>query len=162
MDADRSLIVIDIQQNLRGARARLLEAIADDAEQLGRVPGLPEFLERHQLDPDDLYRRDTSWSRLCVEASLTEPFQEPDESRLTKGLRRIEHISGPRQIAFLMEVLDCHAPLPSPEHLSAQERRWLAMLHFSMWGPGETMDDEIASLRQVGADGICSDAPELL
>jgi len=115
------------------------------------------------LEPDDLYRREVSWARLCVEAGLQSPFHEPDELRLTKGLRRIEHINGQRQIHFLMRMLDGAAPLPSLDRLSVEERRWLVMLHFSMWGPGESADDEIGSLRRLRENPtVCAELCDLL
>jgi len=159
----KDYVLQNIRQNLRSAKVRLLEAIAEDANQLGRVPDLPEFLERHQLAPDDLYRREVSWSRLCVEAEVRPAFHDPDEPRLTKGLRRIEHISGPRQISYLLNVLDLSIPLPTHEQLLEEEHRWLAMLHLSMWGPGETSENVIESLCCLRENPImCIELQQLL
>ncbi len=159
----KDYVLQNIRQNLTGARARIREAIAEDVEHLGRLPGLPEFLERHQLEPDELYRRGVSWSRLCVEAGVQPTFNEPDELRLTKGLRRIEHISGPRQLRYLQGILDHSTPLPTHDQVTADEQRWLAMLHLSVWGPGETTEHEIDSLRRLRANPtLCAELQQLL
>ena len=156
-------ILQNIRQNLRGAKARLLEAIKDDYETLGELPTYGLFFERHGLAPDDIYQRDTSWSRLCAEAGVMPSFQDTDEVRLTKGLRRIEHISGPEQIAFLLRILDTNVPLLEKRQLGEVECRWLTMLHFSLWGSQASEADALDSLERLRDNNImCAELRELL
>lgn len=74
---------------------------AELASSLARDASLSEFLERTGIDADDLYRRDFGWARLTVEAGLRVDFREPDEQRLTRGLRRVAHIGDADMIAPL-------------------------------------------------------------
>lgn len=90
-----------VQQN-RSSLAREVSALKDI---LGRPPTLEEFLERFMLETDDLYRRDISWSRLCVQAGVADDFSDPDEVELTKGLRRLQHIDSPHLIQWLLTFL---------------------------------------------------------
>jgi len=159
----KEYVLQNIRQNLLGARTRLVEAICEDTEQLGRTPKLSEFLERHQLEPDDLYRRDACWSRLCVEAGVRQAFDEYDEVRITKGLRRIEHISGPQQLKYVLGLLNPSTQLPANDQLSGEEQRWLAMHHLSVWGSGETTEHTIDSLCRLRDNPIlCAELRELL
>ena len=45
------------------------------------------------LEPDDLYRRGRLVAAWSSDAGLREPFHDPDEERLTKGLRRVAHVN---------------------------------------------------------------------
>jgi superfamily II DNA or RNA helicase/HKD family nuclease len=144
-------VLNNIRQSLRGTRTRLVEELREDADRLGAVPSFGAFLERHRLVPDDIYRKEISWSRLCVEAGLGPSFADPDEARLTKGLRRLQHIGGPRQIQALLELLTART-LPTPDALTEETRRWLAMLHFSLWGKDAVPDesrDAVLPLRRL-------------
>jgi hypothetical protein len=67
---------------------------------------LAEFLEHYRLDLDDVYRRDVSWERLCVQAGVRADYTDPDEDRLTQGLRRIQHLNGPREIKILLGMIE--------------------------------------------------------
>ena len=49
---------------------------------------------------------EVGWSRLGVDAGLREPFSDPDEPRLTKGLRRVAHIADAEFIRRLLVLLD--------------------------------------------------------
>jgi superfamily II DNA or RNA helicase/HKD family nuclease len=81
----RQHVLANIRQAIRQARPTLVRAIAELKGALGRPPALAEFLEHHDLEPEDLYRRNVCWSRLCVEAGVREDFQDPDEGALARG-----------------------------------------------------------------------------
>jgi hypothetical protein len=111
----------------------LTRRIASYADETGREISLAAFLEYHRLSLDDVYRRGT-WSQLLAEARLRPAFSEPDEERLAKGLRRVAHINAARQLEALLK----HLSPPDAEAFSEGEdeevRRFLLMLHFSLWG----------------------------
>ena len=102
----RQSVLENIRQSLRQTRSTLVGALRDLAGTLGRPPRLSEFLERTGIDVDDIYRRGVGWSRLVVEAGLRDPFHDPDEPRLTKGLRRVAHITDVELIRRLLVLLD--------------------------------------------------------
>jgi superfamily II DNA or RNA helicase/HKD family nuclease len=130
----REHILQNIRQAVRQSRQMLTRELATYAQGLGRRPSLSEFLEFFRLEPDDLYRREICWTRLCVEAGLREAPSEPDEDRLTKGLRRLQHIGGAPQIKRLLELLACQNAIRDDVCLDETSRRLLLMLHFSLWG----------------------------
>lgn len=69
-----------------------------------------------------------------MEAGVVSESAEPDEEQLTKGLRRIQHMSSPTQIAALLPILSRSAYLPNEIRLDEQTDRLLLMLSFSLWG----------------------------
>lgn len=60
---------------------------------MGMTPTLSDALEYLDTTLDELLKRGL-WSRLLADAGLAEMPQDPDESRLTKGLRRLWRPSG--------------------------------------------------------------------
>lgn len=144
----RQHVLRNIRQSLLGTTTYLVQEIADSVEREGRVPTLGEFLDFYRLDPDEIYRKNTTWSRLCVRAGVAPDFGDPDEGRLTKGLRRIQHASSASQIRRLRSLLDPTHPLPGS--LDENALRILLMMHFSLWGRDwkpEYVTDSIKRLR---------------
>lgn len=125
----RQYVLDNINRAVRQGRGVLEGELRELAGTLGRRPTLGEFLDHCQLDPDDVYRRDVSYARLCAEAGLDPQWSSPDEEKLTKGLRRIQHISSPRQMDALREAVGA-GTMPDGE----PGRRLLLMSHFSLWG----------------------------
>jgi hypothetical protein len=142
----RQHVLENISRGIRQGRAVLIDEVRELRETLGRAPTLEEFLDYHRLELDDIYRRGVSWSRLCAEAGVREPWSSPDEQRLTKGLRRLQHVSSPAQIRALLAVLHTPSPLPDEE----MPRRLLLMSHLSIWGPASgfaSLDAALGALR---------------
>lgn len=143
-------VLDNIRQAISHSRNRLVQRIASYELETGRVLTLRNFVEYHRLDLDDIYRRG-NWSRLLVNAGLRSDFDEPDEDRLGKGLRRLAHVNGVRQLKTLLEVLppDTAASFQEPEDETT--RRFFLMLHFVLWGrewcPG-TVVESVNRLRQ--------------
>ena len=99
-----------------------------------------------------LYRRDIGFTRLLVLAGLAEPFAEPDEVRLTKGLRRVAHIDDAEQIGRLLTWLD---PERSPRPLApfeAMDEQRLLMTDLSLWGTHELPESTDESIRRLDAN----------
>ncbi len=76
----KDYVLQNIRQNLRSAKSRMVEAIAEDTEQLGRVPGACGILRRHQLEPDDLYRRDSVGRAFVSKPACNSRFTIPTKS----------------------------------------------------------------------------------
>ena len=173
----RQHVLENIRQSLRQTRPALVGDARVLGEALGRRPTLAEFLEYQSLEPSDLYRRNIVFARLLVEAGLAEPFTEPDEARLTKGLLRLAHIGDAEQIDRLLTWLDPdRSPRPLPPLDPVEERR-LLMADLSLWGnrdlPGSseesirrldanpTLRAELLELLRIRLDGIDTVAPRL-
>jgi hypothetical protein len=128
----RQHVLENIRQAIRQARPTLVRAIADLAEALGRPPSLAEFLGQHDLGSEDLYRRNTYWSRLCVEAGVRADFHDPDEAALARGLRRVQHVSSADHIQALLRVLQLLEEETSQLDETGQRR--MLMLDLCLWG----------------------------
>jgi hypothetical protein len=150
----RQHVLENIRQSLRQTRPTLIRELLAAAEALGRRPALGEFLEHSQVELDDLYVRKVSFSRLCVDAGLTEPFSEPDEAQLTKGLRRIAHTADAGQIDRLTTWLD---PVRTPRPLALLDERPLLMMDLSLWGRGNLPDSPVESLGRLDANPTLRD-----
>ncbi len=130
----RQYIIENIRQAVRQSKTTLARELSSFAQGLGRCPSLGEFVDFFKLDLEDIYRRGVSWSRLCADAGLKASFEEPDEQRLTRGFRRIQHISSSPQIQYLIKVLSGVTELDNEPSLEEVPRRWLLMMHFCLWG----------------------------
>ena len=109
--------------------------VRESASELGRPPSLSEFIERSGIEIDDLYRRDTCWSRLKTESGLCDPFGDPDETRLTRGLRRVSHAADLELIRRLLVLLDPAKTPRSNLALELLDDRRLLMLELGLWTP---------------------------
>ena len=132
----RQYVLENIRQSLRQSRSSWVEALRELAGTANRPPRLADFLERTRIDIDDLYRRNVGWSRLCVEAGLRDPFQEPDEAQLTKGLRRVAHHADAGLFRRLQHLLDPEASPRSGLALDTMDDRRLLMLELGLWTRG--------------------------
>jgi superfamily II DNA or RNA helicase len=127
----KQYVLDNIGRALRQSRGVLIDEVRELSAQLGRAPTLAEFIDYHRLEPDDVYRRGVSWSRLCAEAGVGAAWKDPDEARLTKGLRRIQHVNSIGRISTLLSALRSAAPGDATE--GDADPRALLMSHFSLW-----------------------------
>lgn len=127
-------VLDNIRQAITHRRNRLLQRIASYEMETGRTLTLQDFLDYHRVALDDIYKR-SCWHRLQVEAGMRPDFAEPDEDRLSKGLRRATHINGVTQLRSLLSVLpNALNSGPFEEPADELQRRFLLMLHFVLWG----------------------------
>jgi hypothetical protein len=126
-------ILDNIQQATTHNRRRLVQRIRSFSAETGLQLSLPNFINYLRLDLDDIYRRD-SWSRLLVDANLRPNFNEPDETRLARGLRRIAHVNAARQLHVLIDSLLSEEESAFDEPENEETRRFLTMLHLTLWG----------------------------
>ncbi len=144
----RQHVLENIRQALRHNRPGLVRALREQAAAIGRAPTLAELLENASIELDDLYRRGVSWSRLRVEADLLPHFIDPDETMLTRGLRRLQHITGANQIGILLGLLEDSVKPPQDETAA----RLLLMLDLSLWGRDRLPASPADSLERLRAN----------
>jgi superfamily II DNA or RNA helicase/HKD family nuclease len=130
----RQHVLENITRSLRGGGNRLARELAEYAAVLGRTPTMSEFLGHLHLETYHVYRPSWSWSRVRRAAGLHPETAEPDEDRLTAGLRRMQHVDDPALIVRLLGWLRETVPLPTDAPTAEAERRRLLMLHFTLWG----------------------------
>ena len=141
----RGYVLENIRQNLRQSRTTLIREMKAFQQNYQTEPTLSSFVEKLNLETDDIYRRGVSWSRLCVEAGIRPSFTEPDEAVLTKGLRRMQHVNSAPYIRRLLEIIGGNQTTVRESTGSEEDRRMLAMLYFSLWGGMKTIEtyDEV-------------------
>ncbi len=110
------------------ARAGLVARIATFEEDTGQALTLQNFCKYYHLDARMLYKRG-SFSRLCVEAGVRDPFEEASEAILTKAFSRICAIDSRRWIEFLLNAL----PQIEDVDLTIEQEKMLNMLQFTIW-----------------------------
>jgi hypothetical protein len=69
-----------------------------------------------------------------VDGGLRPNFLDPDELRLSKGLRRVAHINSAGQLGTLLDYLSRSAASEPSDVEDEETCRFLLMLHFSLWG----------------------------
>jgi hypothetical protein len=142
----REHVLENIRQTVRQARPTIAREIATLAQALDRPPTLAEFLEQQDLALEDIYRRNVSWSRLCVEAGVRPDFHDPDETNFTRGLRRVAHIRSADHIQALLRLI---TNATSAATLTVDDDRRLLMLDFCLWRHEGLPDSACGSLDRI-------------
>ncbi|MDE2127585.1 MAG: DUF3427 domain-containing protein [Armatimonadetes bacterium] len=124
----RDHIAANIKAAIRQSLQTMQAAVREHWEDKGSHQPYAKFLHTNNLCPDDIYRRNVSYAQLCAEASGAAWPVDPDTSRLTKGLRRIDHISGVRQLRALRGVLARDDGVPE------EAAPYVRMMHYALWG----------------------------
>jgi hypothetical protein len=145
----RQRVLENIRQAVRQARPTLAREIAAMAQVFKRPPTLTEFLEHHDLEPADIYRRNVSWSRLCVEAGVRPDFNDPDETSLTRGLHRLSHTGSAEHIRALLHLIADSSSAPDSTPLDEIAERRLLMLDLCLWGRDHLPASAANSLRRL-------------
>jgi superfamily II DNA or RNA helicase len=137
----QAYILENIRQSISTTRRKLASELSKFSEETGLDSTLGNFLDYNGLSTEDIYRK-TSWSRLRVEANILEDFFDPDADRLSKGLRRIQHIDDVPRIRKLLELLAA-SPTEVATALERDEvtRRIGLMLLLGLLGPEWRADD---------------------
>jgi superfamily II DNA or RNA helicase/HKD family nuclease len=128
----RDYVLDNIRQAVGHSRSRLVQQIKHFEGDTGIALSLGNFINYHQLELDEMYRRDC-WTRLCADAGLAERFAEPDTDQLVKGLRRLQRVNGANQIKTLLACLPDSVNTRFMEPRDENQRKLLLMLHFSLW-----------------------------
>ena len=148
----RQHVLENIRQNLGQSKQILISSLRDLAGSLGRIPTLSEFFHQSGVEPDDIYRRGVGFSRLVSQAGLSESFKDPDEERLTKGLRRVAHMADANRIRFLLQLLGSDQPRSELKPFDSSQERMLLMLDFCLWGASGLPDSSEAGLSRLASN----------
>jgi superfamily II DNA or RNA helicase/HKD family nuclease len=133
IDLDRQSRDI-ILENLRAAvrRSRWTTLVSDLSSEPDDI-GLGEFLRRHDLRFEDVYRQSRSWTVLRREAGRpTPPAVDGDlERRTLRRLSQMTHIDDPERVAFYGTLLRNASPPPLGS-FDERQRRLLTMLAWDL------------------------------
>lgn len=121
-------VLANVRESIHLYRPRMVAALKDLNQYLGRQPTIQDALEYFDTTLDELLKRGL-WSRLLEESKIGDPVEAPDEKQLSKGVLRASHINCPRQIRTLLDYLS------SPDTIASQrELTIVEMLHTALWG----------------------------
>lgn len=123
--------VLESLKRARGARTRLVAALASFQEDAGEELTLERFCAFHHLDVRDILKAGL-WERLLVEAGLAADFAEQDEEDIAKAALRLCAIDSRRWIHFLLAVLQEPGRF-SWDMLTAEQQRMLDMFQITVW-----------------------------
>ena len=130
-------VLDNIRQSL-GMKPGIIARIAGFTEESGLPLTLSNFLSYHHLDIRAIHAK-YSFSRLCVDAGVKQNFSEPDETKLTKALSRLDQIDSRRWIRFILDVLNLNDTRDVAQ-MSDEERRMLNMFQITLW-PGSLAEN---------------------
>jgi hypothetical protein len=136
-------VVLD---NLREALPARWSAKADELRQIalarGDEVGLSEFLRDAELDLDDVYTNNRSWSDLRDTAGLSTLPAGPEESRLRRACGRLLHVNDHERLDGWLALL-ADAALPDAASLPERQHALLRMLVTAVVsaGKGTTLDE---------------------
>ncbi len=106
----------------------LTARVATFEEDSGLTLTLKNFVTYHAIDIRQIYKN-TSFSRLCVEAGLRPHFDETLEKIITSAFSRICAFDSRRLITFALQ----HLPQIEQLKLTEEDTRLLNMLQFTIW-----------------------------
>ena len=115
-----------------GGHGELVSRIRNYTEESGKELTFENFLNSYHLTPADIYSKNITFARLCVEAGAREDFREEIEAALSKIMYRFTVFDSRRWIRFLLDVLpnlantDFAALLPL-------EQRMMQMFYMTVW-----------------------------
>ncbi|MBP3193476.1 DUF3427 domain-containing protein [Natronogracilivirga saccharolytica] len=82
----RDRIIENIRRNTRRTHAHMRHLIRQFQHQSTLPLTLENFLEFYHLDPEEIYKRDKNFHRLCADAGLIPGFSESLEKNVTKAI----------------------------------------------------------------------------
>ncbi len=98
-----------------------------------RPVSLSNYLETTQIELEELYAGEKSWSDLCMDAGLPVAASGPNEEQLRRACGRLLHLNDRERLGEFRGFLSGGSP-PTANSLSARQQRLLRMLVASMIG----------------------------
>lgn len=128
----QSYVLDNIRQALaQRSRRSIIAKIANFRHESSMELTLQNFIGWHRMSLRDLYGKG-SWTRLCADAGIAVPVNEPDESMLAKGIQRILHANSRRFLSLARMAFSDPSSLAGMV-ANTEEARMLAMLHYDIW-----------------------------
>jgi superfamily II DNA or RNA helicase len=126
-----------ILRNIKDARitkAGIISKLKYFKEDTGKKPTLSNFLDYYNYSLIDIYGKngDRSFTRMKVEAGLTENFANKDEEIITKRIKNLFHINSRRLLEFAVKILTYKSKWADSQ-FNEEEKYMLGMLYYSFY-----------------------------
>jgi superfamily II DNA or RNA helicase len=129
-----------VLSNVRASLRINWTGLTDELRQLGDQP-LQTFLLETGMEPEDLYRRKKGgWAGLRRAAGFDDDAPGPDDAKLAGAIGRLLHLDDLERLDFLTQLLQ-RDRAPAPSEYQGRDARLLAMIHFSLWGWSEPLEN---------------------
>lgn len=140
----RDIVLDNIRQSIPSHWSAKVEELTALARTTGPDITLARYLDATDLDLEDVYAGNRSWSDLCAAAALPIAHSGPQETALRRAVGRLLHIDDRVRIDTYRRFL-AHDTAPRSADLTERDRRLLRMLVASLINRGidktATLDD---------------------
>jgi hypothetical protein len=145
-----------VLENVRSSLRIDWKGLTAELRGLGDL-SLKTFVGEVGIELDDIYRRRRGgWSGLRRAAGFDSRQAGPDDDKLAGAIGRLLHVDDPERLSFFDAVLGADRP-PSSMDFSGRAKRLLAMLHFSLQGWNESIDNLDQGMARLWANGARRD-----
>lgn len=134
--------------NIRESLGRGRRALVEDLRSLGPNTTLPEFLAATNLEPEDVYASDGSFTALRRAAGFNSIEQTDDDARLERAFGRMLHLTDQLRLRGILEFLGTSTP-PAPNDRDATQRNLFVLLG----NGGRPFDQLAATWSQLWTNG---------
>ena len=144
----REVILRNIKAAIGFNRRQLLVKIQNFRFQSSLPLTIRNFIEIQHIEPQLIYKKD-NWSRLCVDAGVESDFSEPNESEITRCIKRLLQCNSISYLEFLKNLIKSEFNI---EDLDDEEQLMLLMFHYDVWqkdGSGAGFSSIENSVRQI-------------
>jgi superfamily II DNA or RNA helicase len=122
-----------ILRNIKAAtnlnRNQLISKIVNFGHHAALPLTLSNFLSFYRLEIQQVYKRG-GWLRLCAEAQVIPPFNEPHEREITRCIGRLIQCDSISYFRFILHLIDRNFVLENPNE---EEQLLQLMFHYDMW-----------------------------
>ena len=132
LEKKASRIILDNIKQYFKSHEELVNRIRTYHEDSGQELSFEGFLNYYHMVPADIYGKDVTFARLCVEAGALKDFNESIEAVLSKVLYRFTAFDSRRWIQFLLEILPKLSDI-NIASLSLLEQRMMQMFYMTIW-----------------------------
>ncbi|MCW2803515.1 MAG: hypothetical protein QOF52_568 [Propionibacteriaceae bacterium] len=155
-EVSRSIILGNIQQSLRGAKAEQVRELRE----LGDV-GLSTYLAEAERELGDVYARANSWTGLRRSASFPTGRGTAEEEALLKRLWRFTFVDDPERAHHYSQLASPDGPAKAD--LDERSRVYAAMMLALLWPAWQDLADINDGLTRLRANpAVCDEIRELL
>ena len=129
----RNRILDNIKQNTRRSISHLRNLVIQFQHQSSLTLNLKHFLEFYHLEPEEIYKRNVCFYRLCADAEAKANFEEPLETQITKAIyQKWLPIRSATYFRFIRWLLDQQSSFD--ENKATPEEALMAlMLCYDIW-----------------------------